>query len=201
MNTKPERGSEIDNHADTCVVGANALITHDYQRPVSVTGFDPSNRSQHLKIVSAALAYDDHRNGKPVILVINQAIHVPTIEHNLLSPMQMRLNGIAVSECPKFLHPTPTDRTHAITIRRDDDDDYIIPMQLKGVTSYFPTRKPTLQELEEADLQFDLTADQPSWNPHSDEHQVLEDSFIHPDGGLRDSQISKRLYFIRNSLQ
>ena len=27
---------ELDNHADTCVVGHNALIIHDYMMPVAV---------------------------------------------------------------------------------------------------------------------------------------------------------------------
>ena len=31
---------ELDSHADTCCVGMNALIIHDYDRPVSVYGYD-----------------------------------------------------------------------------------------------------------------------------------------------------------------
>jgi hypothetical protein len=30
----------LDSHADTCVVGRNALIILDYNRPVSVVGYD-----------------------------------------------------------------------------------------------------------------------------------------------------------------
>ena len=33
---------ELDSHADTCVLGRHALITLDYNQPVSVTGYDPS---------------------------------------------------------------------------------------------------------------------------------------------------------------
>ncbi len=32
---------ELDSHADTCVLGHGALITLDYNRPVSIVGYDP----------------------------------------------------------------------------------------------------------------------------------------------------------------
>ena len=101
-----------------------------------------------------------------MILVINQAIHVPEMEHNLISPMQMRLNDVHVSECPKFLHPTPSDYTHAITLNQGNDDEYIIPLQLRGVTSVFPTRKPSIEEVQQAERIYKLTADAPEWDPH-----------------------------------
>jgi hypothetical protein len=33
---------ELDSHADTCVLGHGALITLDYNRPVSIVGYDMS---------------------------------------------------------------------------------------------------------------------------------------------------------------
>jgi hypothetical protein len=33
---------ELDSHADTCVVGQNALIVHEHTNVVMVSGFDPS---------------------------------------------------------------------------------------------------------------------------------------------------------------
>ena len=53
-----ESRSELDSHADTSVVGMNCLITHNYDKTVIVTRFDPSQGSvKDLKVVSAALAY------------------------------------------------------------------------------------------------------------------------------------------------
>ena len=185
MNMKTIRGSKIDNHANTCVVGNNALITHDYQQPVSVSGYDPATGSQQLKIVSAAVAYDDHNTGETTILMINQAIYVPTVEHNLLCPMQMRLNEVEISECPKFLHPNPTDKTHAIVARDEQNEKYMIPLQISGVVSYFPTRKPTMDEIDDADQIIHLTADQPKWDPHTDAHARAENSMLDFDGGIK----------------
>ena len=37
-----EGRTEMDSHADTCVVGRNALIVQDFDRPVDVVGYDAS---------------------------------------------------------------------------------------------------------------------------------------------------------------
>ena len=45
---------EIDNHADTCVVGKQALIIYDYERPVSVQA------TQQLSLFSFFTAKHPH---------------------------------------------------------------------------------------------------------------------------------------------
>ncbi len=73
---------ELDSHTDTCVLGHDALILLDYDRPVIVEGYDPSLGTKTYATVSGALAYDDPTTGKVYHLVINQAIHIP---HAMLS--------------------------------------------------------------------------------------------------------------------
>ena len=97
-----EHPTDMDSHADTCVVGKNALIVHKLDKQVNVTGFDPSQgKVKNLDLVSAALAYDCPTTGEATILMVHQAVHVPTMENNLLCPMQMRMNDIQLNECPK----------------------------------------------------------------------------------------------------
>ena len=91
-----ETQTELDSHADTCVLGANVLITHDLERPVDVTGYNPSDGSKVFKTVSGALGYMD--GGVVHILHVHQAIHMPTLDHNLLCPMQLRLNDVVINE-------------------------------------------------------------------------------------------------------
>ncbi len=79
---------ELDSHADMCVLGRDALILLDYDRPVIVKGYDPSLGTKTYATVSGALAYDDPVTGKVNHLVINQAIHIPHLDHHLLCPMQ-----------------------------------------------------------------------------------------------------------------
>ena len=91
------------------MLGSDALIFQDYERPVIVTGYDPEGPTKTAKTVSGAVAYDDPEDESTKILIINQAILIPSIKHNLLCPMQLRLNDIIVNETPKFLCEAPTD--------------------------------------------------------------------------------------------
>jgi hypothetical protein len=36
-----ESHTDLDSRADQCVLGSNALIVYDYDKPVSVVGYDP----------------------------------------------------------------------------------------------------------------------------------------------------------------
>ena len=137
----------------------NCLITHEYDKTVNVTGFDPSQGSvKDLKVVSAALAYDCPLTGEVLIFKLNQAIHIDSMNNNLLCPMQLRMNDVKVFDCPKFLIENPNEYDHTIIIPGVDNEEYSIPLSLNGVTSYFPTRKPSMAEYNEAsDHHIDLT--------------------------------------------
>ena len=79
---------ELDSHADTCVLGHDALIILDYQRLVHVVGYDESLGTKTYATVSGMVAYDDPRTGRMLHLVIHQAVHIPHLDHHLLCPMQ-----------------------------------------------------------------------------------------------------------------
>jgi hypothetical protein len=68
---------ELDSHADTCVLGCDALIILDYNGPVSVVVYDESLGSKTYQTVSGVVAYDDPQTGRMLHLIINQAIHIP----------------------------------------------------------------------------------------------------------------------------
>ena len=166
-----EHRSELDSHADTCVVGEDtALVILDHDRPVRVHGYDESSGDyRDCRTVSSVTAYDHPKSGHVYMFVLHQAIMIPTMTNNLISPMQVRDNEILVNDEPKHLVLTPSDNHHAITIVMDgDEEDLIIPLSFQGVTSYFPTRKPTRQEWEASKLEdrIDLTAESPEWDPH-----------------------------------
>jgi hypothetical protein len=155
-------------HADQCAIGSNALITHDFDQPINVTGYNPQGPvNSNLRTVSAALAYDDATTGESVILVVHQAIYIPDLNHNLLSTMQLRLNDVTVNDVPRFLTEKPTPLTHALVIPTDNfDDPYVIPMSLHGISSTFPTRKPTVKEYKTLP-HLVLTSEEPQYDPHN----------------------------------
>ena len=83
------------------------------------------------------------------------------------------MNEVKVFECPKYLtdNRSELDNTIVITPVDEMDNYFIIPLLLSGVTSYFPSRKPTIQEYELAEREgrsYDLTYDSPEWDPHED---------------------------------
>ena len=77
--------------------------------------YNPTQGSaENLEIVNAAITINDVDTGESHVVIINQAVHVPTMEHNLLYPMQMRMHGAIVNDTPKFLLGAPTDNYHCI---------------------------------------------------------------------------------------
>ena len=139
-NTRSQLSSlrvELDSHADTCVVGKNALVIHEHPYIAMVSGFDPLQPPHQVKVVDAAIRYTCRDTLDHLILMINQAILVPEMDHCLLCPMQCRINGVEINEVPCFLNQDPTNSTHPIQITNPTNavDPYIIPLQLEGVVS------------------------------------------------------------------
>ena len=68
--------------------------------------------------------------------MINQAIHIDQLVHHLLCNMQCHLNGVHISEVPKFLAETPSERTHAEELVNSFNAAHplIIQLQLSGIT-------------------------------------------------------------------
>ena len=173
--------TDIDNHPDTCVVGRNALIIEDYDRTVSVTGFAKSlGTMDDRRIVTAAIAYIRPENGELIILVIHQCILIEEMDVNLLCPMQLRTAGVKVNDTPKCMTYRPSELDHVIVVKDEDDDEtIIIPLKLRGVTSYFNSRRPSKAEYEDDSIRkIDLTVYSPEWEPHTDEYAQLEINYF-----------------------
>ncbi len=79
-------------------------------------------------LLSGIPAVGDH-----LILMINQAIYVPEVEHCLLCPMQCWMHGVAINKVPKFIMTNPTTSTHSILIadRANDVHPYTVLLQLE----------------------------------------------------------------------
>jgi hypothetical protein len=181
----------LDSHADTCVVGSDsALLIHDFDRPVRVHGYkEDIGPTPNCRTVSAVVAYDHPGTGEVYMLVIHQAILIEQMTTNLLSPMQMRDNDLHVNDEPKFMVLNPTENHHAIHAPAlTNKDELRIPLSIQGVTSYFPSRKPTRQEYDNAQshLIIELTSESPEWDPSTTRFQEQEDAMTDSNGKLID---------------
>ena len=191
LQDEGETWTKLDSHADTCVVGKSSFIVHDYDRKVNVTGYDPSQpTAQSLRFVSAALAYDDPKSGEVIILVLNQAISVHHLKHNLVSPFQMSLNDVKVNDTPRFLTESPTDETHTFIVPGafGIEDELVIPLEVHGVSSVFPTWKPTTHEYDTCDCRYELTYGAPDFDPSDPSFAHAEEAMTNSFGGLCDTR-------------
>ena len=192
--SEDEGRTEMDSHADTCVVGdKSALIIHDFEQIVRVYGYNKeAGQATECRMVSAVVAYDHPETGDVYMLTIHQAVLVPKMRTNLLSTMQLRDNDVRVNDEPKHLALTPTEDHHAIVIGAYEQDgiereELRIPMAMKGVVSYIPTRKPTRQEYESCDLDrcYELTAESPEWDPSTTRFEEQEAAMLDSSGNLK----------------
>jgi hypothetical protein len=157
--------SYIDLHADASVVGKEALIFQYVDREVTVSGYDTDDEKSLLKTVSEVLGYVIPGMGKIVILIVHLGIYLPQLQHNFLSTMKMRLHDVVVNKTPKFQCLEPTDLSHNISMRGYNVNDVlIIPLDLNGVVSCFPTCKATQEEFYTCD-RYELTYESPEYYP------------------------------------
>ena len=126
------------------MLGSNCLPIHDFGRSVDVSGWDASDGSAECPKISGAIAHDHLISGQVYMLMYHQATHCPRLTSHLMCPMQSRMSGFRINELHKFLADYLDEKTHEIIV--DDplnpNDPLLIPLSLKGVTSYFLSRKP-----------------------------------------------------------
>ena len=144
----------MDSNCDTCAFGQGVFVVSDTGATISVNPFMESLGSvPDVKIITAALAYDDPEEWHSYILFYHQSLYIPSMKCHLLNPNQMRANDVTVNDTPLVLLPSElrTKESHSILAHTQTYTELHIPLQLEGVTSYFPTRKPTLAEVQDTD--------------------------------------------------
>jgi hypothetical protein len=130
--------------------------------------------------VDAAISYDCPYTMKSYILIAKNALHVPSMNNNLIPPFILREAGIEISEIPKIHSKDPCVEDHSIYFK---EVNLRIPLALWGIFSYFLTRLPSADELEEAELVM-ITPDGPEWNPHTDAYARNEENYLDWQGNI-----------------
>ncbi len=100
--------------------------------------------------------------------MINQAIHIPHLDHHLICPMQCRVNDVTIDEMPKFLALGPTETMHALTLTDPDNplQTVTLPLWLQGVISLLNVRTPTVDQFNDQTIpRLHLTSETLTWDP------------------------------------
>ena len=171
--------AELDSCADTSTFGYGAAIVQETGDTVSVTPFDKTlGALDNIPIVTAAVAYDCPTTLHTYILFFHQSLYVPSMDHHLICPNQMRQNHITINDVPlRYLpHHERTSQQHSI-ITNSVDPPLHIPLQMTGPKSCFTVRKPTPTELTDDQhcLHVHLTSDG-KWEPADDAFATNEES-------------------------
>ena len=154
-----------------------------------VLPFDPAlGKSTKVPIVDGAVAYDCPATQRTYLLIFKNALHVPTMSHNLVPPFIMREAGIIVNDIPKIHVNQPSQQDHSIV---DPDSDLKITLQLHGIFSFFHTREPTEDEIAYSPRVL-LTPDSQSWDPYSDHFARNEESMVDHEGQLVEKRFRKK---------
>ena len=111
-------------------------------RTAKVNPFTPDYKSMQVPIVNAAVQYECPYSGTLHVLIIRNALHIPSMKHNLVPPFMIREEGIQVNGTPKIQVNDPMTSDHSIYL---PETDFRILLSLWSVFSYFPSLKPMAQ--------------------------------------------------------
>jgi len=150
-------------------------VIQETSRTVEVSPFLSSmGRVDDVPIATCVVAYDDPTTYTTYMLIFHEALYITDLEHNLLCPNQLRFNGLQVNSLPRIFDADRLPRTHTIEIPAPDA--LTIPLLLDGMTSYFPTRRPTMEEFNHSVRRIDMTSSA-EWNPNDPRWAREEEAF------------------------
>ena len=181
---------ELDSHANMVLLGRDCFVFDGVQgRTCNVVPYDPSlGIGKKIPIVDGAVAYDCPYTHRTYILIIRNALHVPTLNHSLIPPFIMREAGLIVNDVPKIHKENPEVDDHSVIF---PDIDLSIQLQLNGIFSYFHVRMPLANEIEHCDKVF-LTPDSSTWNPYSPHYAENEAAMLDWEGRLVEQRFRKK---------
>ena len=183
--------TELDSHANMCVVGKHCYILANSGRTIEVNPFSPDYAATTApRLVDAAVLYEHPYTDERYILVILNAIFVPSMEHNLIPPFIMREAGIIVNDVPKIHMESPGDEDHSIYFK---DHDVRIHLRLNGIFSYFPSGKPSLEDIHSLAENALLLTPLGQWNPHHDSYAQNEDNMMDWEGKMIEEKYRERI--------
>ena len=94
------------------------------------------------------LAYDCEQTNQTYLLVLWNVLYIDSMDENLIPPFILQGAGLIVNKRAKihYVDIVIEEDNHTI---QDRDTGLFITIQLKSIFSYFPTRKPFEDDIEE----------------------------------------------------
>ena len=173
--------TELDSHANMPMAGRNCYILSKSGKHVDVSLFTLAYKALRAPLVDVTIQYDSPYDRKSYILVIQNALHVPSMANTLLPPFMLREAGVEVNDKGKI---------HMQDLTMDDnmiifsETGFKIPLSLSGIFSYFTTTKLTNGMLQDPSEVYILMPAR--WDPHSDVYKHNEDNMLDWEGNMKE---------------
>ena len=181
---KGQSVTELDSHANMAVAGRDCTIIAKSGHYATVTPFSSDLPvMERVEIGDVAIAYDDPFSGETFLLVLRNALLIPSMDHNLLPPFLVREASLFLDETPKFQSTALSMENHTI---HDEKTGLRIHLQLNGTFSYFESRSLTGEEMEtwENYPVVYLTPDSDQWDPHAASFADAEAAMLDSNGEI-----------------
>ena len=93
---------ELDSHADTVVLGSNAVVLHYTGNKCEVSPYsDEYEAISNVPVVRGATLWTDQNDNQGYILMFNEALWMgDSLPHSLINPNQLRAYGTLVQDNP-----------------------------------------------------------------------------------------------------
>ena len=124
--------------------------------------------------MDAVIAYDCPQSGQTYLLVVRNALCVPSMEDNLIPPFILREAGWVLYDTPRINCNVPSAEDRSLF---DENTGLRIPFTLDGTFSVFKLRSLTNEEIkngEDFETVF-LTLDAKKWDPYDKSYKHNED--------------------------
>merc|ERR1712194_662793 len=170
--------TELDSHANMVEVGRQAFVFSHSGQYANVQAFaDEVEGLQKVPIDDAVIAYDCLSSGETYLLVVRNALCVPTMEINLIPPFILREAGLILNDVPKIHCDEPSVEDHSLY---DEESGLRIPFTLNGTFSAFASRSLNEKEIESAKeyKSVFLAPDSNSWDPYNGLYRMNEDLYL-----------------------
>ena len=142
--------TELDSHANMVVVDHQMYVISHTNQFVNVQAFaDEVTGLRDILVVDAAIGYNCPYSGETYILVLKNALCVPSMSRNLVPPFILWEAGLEVNDKPKIHYKDPSVEDHSLF---HEESGLRIPFTLDGMCTVFPTRALTDKEIAQAEV-------------------------------------------------
>jgi hypothetical protein len=157
----------MDSHANMAVAGRDCTIIAKSGHYATVTPFSSDLPvMKRVEIGDVEIAYNDPFSGETFLLVMRNALLIPSMDHNLLPLFLAQKASLFLDKTPKFQSTALSLENHTI---HDEKTGLRIYLQLNGTFLYFELQSLTVEEMEtwENYPVVYLTPDSDQWDPHA----------------------------------